>query len=189
MANTKESVGGVIKGPESVDILNKKLQFHWTSDKKLQKILNEGIFSQDFGKRIKDKRFGYLEESVVFTTRDVKRIYMSTPDLNSIVGIAINLPETIKTPSHGIPIRVAPRRFIGLVIVDNLPIREDKFYLYCKLSESFVVEEKVLQHLERVAPLAKQSGLPIYGTSGNLYFPSKLMHEELSSKHNPPLTI
>lgn len=176
---------------EAVDIFKKGYRFHFTTARKLPRILSEGIFSNTFGHRIRDPRFAALDESVsVWTTHRVGYVFMSVPEQSQIVGIAVDLPDSQRGQTISSHFRIAPREFAGLVIIDTLPIgKEVPGALYRKFGRKLIKGSEMENLLNRVeeyksmmAENTKTGQLPIYGTSGSLYFPHRLSYGDLAIK-------
>lgn len=178
---------------EVVDIFERGYQFHFTTPRKLPRILSEGIFSHAFARRIKDPRFSVLDEDQspsVWATYGPRQVFMAVPDYNRIVGIVIDPPKSQRGPLNVTHFRIAPREFAGLVVIDTLPIgKEVDGHLYKEFGDKLIGDlemENLLKRVEEYKKLmaenSKTRQLPIYGTSGSLYSPYRLSYKALAIK-------
>lgn len=191
MRNIKETREVVSNTPRLIDVLSGDYNFHYVALRRLSQILTRGIFSTAFGQRIKDSRFTDLNENFsVWVMNDPREIFMTLPDFNRIVGLVIkapNLSARRESLFSEIPIRVAPRKFLGLTIIDTLPIENKRGSLYRRVGDVLMGDPEIkdiLENVEKAKQIAEAESiniprLPIYGTSGSLYSPVRLNYGDL----------
>ena len=175
--------------PEPVDILSGKYRFHWTTIDKLPKIMQRGLYSERLAKRIGDSDYRktrpHSNPKLVSLTSDASDIQSS--NVFTAVGLCV-LETTTSTFSRlDANFRVAPRQFVGILIVDKIPswgfalnapdFPEDLYDL--EKSKSYVDRKIIeIQELLKTSETRARS-IPIYGISGNLYWPKRITHEEI----------
>ncbi len=169
---------------EIVDLLDPKYMIHWAPIWKLPSILKSGIYSPIFAKQIKDEDF---EKRVKATRRDV--FFEASKDFvhghpNRVVGLVV---DTAKSRA---PLRTAPREILGIVVVDTL---ENIGYINGNsggrlgevvaafLDRPKMKEKDVMERITKVQELivSVESNVPIYGISGQIYWPQRMSHQEI----------
>lgn len=157
---------------EPLDVVDGRLKFHWTEVEKLPRILSTGFYSESFAKRIKDDEFKPLHERLHNEDKRYTHI-AETPrpqiwelDIEKGVGIVVSDLRT-----RTVYLRMAPRKFVGLMIYD-----EDE-----KTDNGLATEEIITRRLDQVLQILNKEDvvLPVYGTSGNLYWPKRMTHDEI----------
>lgn len=178
---------------EYLSIRNPGFSFHYTIDESLPAAFKHGILSKDeeekrgLGVRPKASRSSHDQ---VYLTTEVQDLYFlkdENEDLDSalsdVVAIAIDTPDRIDQRGWFTEMgAVEPNRFKALVFVDC------HINYGTKLSEKYVLGEPISQELaqervKKLRSLCQKSGfdLPIYGITGNLYWPLRMTREEVRS--------
>lgn len=161
---------------EPIDLLSGEYIFHWTSVDKIPSILSKGLLSPKFASRIAS--YGYraflthsdADSSVYFspTIEGYSHVLAQTVGYDRAVAVAIKSPY-----GHG-KLRVPPRKFVGLVVDDQTQERPDH-------KEEIV--ERALSSVGKIMDVCNKEGIqlliPIYGSSGNQYWPECMSHEEI----------
>ena len=154
---------------ELVDLKNEgNLKVHWTTFKNLPQILVKGIYSPKFARRIKDREY---EANWVYDPEDEYVWTMPAPgshhDYEKVGIIFLGTKE--------FPQRVAPRKFIGLCVDDTcLFVDATKEEIDQKREEALDVIGQIKAELGKLG-----INMAIYGTSGDLYWPIEIDHEEI----------
>lgn len=197
----------VAKQPEIIDILDGSYIFHWTSIENLRKIFTKGIYSRKFAKRIGDKEFRKqwgeeferVDDNFIYTSSSPEDIFGDSEttrlDFGKVVGIVARVPKLFEGVSRRHPhwslvqSRIAPREFSGLVLVDKEPLGGHYQELHHadldRLRNLVVITKPFILRLVRQLKIffetqgTKTGPLPIYGTSGDLYWPKRMTHEEI----------
>jgi len=169
---TVEKKEATNKVTELLDVVDGGLKFHWTEVEKLPRILSKGFYSESFAKRIKDYEFKPLHERLHNADKRYTHV-AETPrptiwELDLEKGVAIVVSD-LRT--RNVYLRLAPRKFVGLMIYD-----EDE-----KTDSGLATEEIIARRLDQVLQILNNEDmvLPVYGTSGNLYWPRCMSHEEI----------
>ncbi|MBI4037605.1 hypothetical protein HY382_00995 [Candidatus Curtissbacteria bacterium] len=182
-----EQQEGLEAGFKPVDILNKNYQFHWTPIGKIEKVLNRGIYSRVFANRIRDNEFHQRTSPHLWPPeKDVYFTPFSWKGLPGSVGIAIGGIPIIENAAS---LRVAPRKFVGIVVKDSISretceLLKEKWHSdFESLREQNVPEQDTLREVGLIAEVIKQAGeanrLGVYGMSGDLYSPKRMSHDEI----------
>ena len=167
------------------DILDGYHRVHYTKIEKLPKILRRGIYCGRFAARIRDNKYKpYLKgESLVHLSADIgnKHHFSGLPNRDA-VGILIKRSSPTST-SHfeDENIRIAPREFTGIVFPDdysNSGTRTD-------FPNPEALKRFVDQRSEEIKDILAKTNmdLPIYGTTGNLYWPERINHDQIVSRN------
>lgn len=155
---------------ELVDILSGKNKFHWTSIENLPRILSRGLYSPDFARRIKDKGYKVSHHlRFVYLTHLPKQLWAGVKGVALVVDVS---------QDSMVFARIAPRQFVGIMIVDEPRLAQ-------RLRERVELRKSaVFKRVNQIVGLMSKTGdpgkvLPVYGTSGDLYWPQKMSHEEI----------
>jgi|SRR3989338_1637236 len=186
-----------------VDIKNGNFRFHWTKMKGLGRKLRTGIYSLEFARRIRDRDYtvrassrfpqppgpgGKTWEHFVFVTGNLHTAFTlrksprnhAREDPTALIGIVLT-----GLSQDEVPLRIAPRQFIGLVIVDRMPNYPDSRASWVqKLNDPEQREAHIEEMLAQIRGLydsgmSPNSKLPVYGYSGRVYLPKRMSHEEV----------
>lgn len=174
---TKETL---TQKPEIVDILSGRFSCHWTAMENLPKILSKGIYSATFAKRIRDKNYSPRSHPVfprsVFVNPYFEEVF---GDPEKVIGIVVEISGRVE-----VPIRIAPRKFVGVVLLDKRPAVAayppiPRFL--DELSDPVKARTYVLERIEQIKTVfeSEKRSLPIYGLSGDLYWPRRMTHKEI----------
>jgi len=165
-----------------VDILGDNYQFHWTSIDKLPEILRQGIYSQAFAKRIGDETFiseweDYSNAHFVYVAMSPTTVY---GDFVKGVACIVDLPQM-----REVHLRIGPSQIVGLVVVDQLP---QLYYptpaTVIKSLPGRITKSSVFKKIDQIKHIfeserPRTGSLPIYGISGNLYWPQQILHPQI----------
>jgi len=177
---TSERQKAISQPKEIIDVLSGEYQFHYTSMEELSKILNRGIYSGTFAERIGDSEFKNRTQGMiwpdVFLTSLIKQVW---GEPLKMVGIIVDAPQQSR-----VPLRISPRQFVGIVVPDeSQPI---KFSCLAKMIKERIRMRKsaVIERVNQIVQIINREGdrngtLPIYGISGDLYWPRRMSHEEI----------
>ncbi len=151
---------------EIVDIISEEYRVHWLQIEQLPKILKRGIYSPKFARRIGD-----IEYKPRRTSWDEHYVHTTEPfgsfgeDRVSVIFKGAKNRR-----------RIAPRKFIGVCVWDNV-------FRLQELEDELRQREytETLELVDQIRILLANAGidLPIYGTSGDLYWPERMSHEEI----------
>lgn len=174
---------------EARDILSGEFKVHWTPIEKLQKILKTGIYSSSFATRVNDS--DYLSQFTPPTGHDDKFVYVAPlnpawprGEIDKVVGVVVDAAPSGYTEFTA-NLRITPRQFIGLVLVDKVPPRQIDFYnnrmeILLERAKNAIKLLRKKSFIERqVKEFEAVNHLPIYGTSGDMYWPRRMNHEEI----------
>lgn len=188
---------------EIIDIFGGQYVFHWTPVENLPRIFSRGIYSADFANRVKDKEFkkqwSFSDDKYVYVVRHPDDIFGDAVnqelDFGKVVACVINPSERDKGLFFGkiwdcVHFRVAPKEIVGLLVVDHLPKDRrrhppEKRTIFSELKKRvYITKSFVLKRIERIRGIfetmeTKTRPLPIYGTSGDMYWPRRMTHDEI----------
>lgn len=162
---------------EPIDLLDGSHRCHWTFRDFLPKILSRGIYSGAFATRIGDTEYQRLHTTDY--ARPPKSVWvmgsMETPfpemKGKHSVGIVVDLAQ-----EREVPIRIRPAKFIALVLDDQWVSWPNEKRAEKGLNPNDIEPIRALFSSTNV----KIKPLPIYGTSGDMYWPKKISHEEIA---------
>ena len=154
-----------ISGIEPVDIYNGNYRFHYTHVNNLQKILKSQKIRAGKG--------------AAWTASSAKFIYnREYEEPKDLVGIIIRGGQTAPKRFQRKHIKV--EEFAGIVVIDNLELPRiddwsDPFaHQYMHVGNSLLEQGEIYIRVNRIKKILEGLNirhLPIYGTSGNLYYP------------------
>lgn len=174
------------------------LGFHYTIASELPDILRHGLLSrweeERRGLHVRKRASRSFHDQVYFTTR-VKDLHFYTEEhyktineaLEDVVGIAIDRPDYARSREghFGVNDFVAPDRFRALVIVDREtsykdPKQQRDAYDKCEFGNS-LPEEAIAKRVETLRRICQEAAvdLPIYGVSGDMYYPERKTRSEI----------
>lgn len=173
---------------EIIDVLSTKHQFHWEKMDKIPTILSNGLPSNKFAEDFDDRS---LRHSWPLSRSEARNAYLLTSHFNVVYGatmedldqmVAIAIRENTELFYPG---RVASTQFAGFVVIDTAvahPFSRNPFLGREKLPESQA--QDIRQRVDRVrdlveANVTQSDTTPVYGTSGDMYWPQHMSHEEI----------
>lgn len=184
---------------EYLSIRGGSLGFTYTIDKALPTVLQHGLLS-----RLEERKRGlkvrvYESRSVptmIYFTTSVDDVYVRNDDegttdeqMAKVVGIGIDRPNFAKVQEghFGMEDAVNPKEFKVLVFIDQYAVDTGK-RIYGVPSYRFnghLSEDKINARLETLKTICKQSGrsIPIYGVSGDMYWPERKSRGEIWDMH------
>lgn len=191
------SEGAPIPQEPIPDITNGDFGFHFTVDRGLRGAFQHGLLSRDEERRLglatRIRASRSYSDTVYFTTK-INDIYFRREHdlpledtLSDVVAIAINRPDFARARDghFGMEDKVDPHNFKSLLFIDThvseMP-KEQRQNSFDNYKVGMPLDEKIVA--DRVAFLRSQceeSGidLPIYGISGNLYWPEQKSRGEI----------
>lgn len=166
----------VLVKQETIDLLDGSHRCHWTFRDFLPRILSRGIYSEAFAARIGDTEYQRLHTTD--HARPPKGVWvmgpMETPfpemKGKHLVGIVVDVAQ-----EREVPIRIRPAKFIALVLDDQWVSWPNKKRAEKGLEPNDIGAIRALFSSNNV----KIKPLPIYGTSGDMYWPKRMTHEEI----------
>lgn len=177
----------IVEQPAVTDILNGRYRIHYTGIEILPKALNRGLYSGKFAARIGDSEYGrgmavtgkpLSNEKYVWLNSEIGKNYSYSRD-KDVIGILIEGTESHLPGVETALLRIAPRKFVGVVILDdyNNPQTRVDFPNPEELRRS------VDSRIEEVKTILAETNmsLPIYGSTGNLYWPQRINHDQIVS--------
>lgn len=187
-----------------VDIKSGNFRFHWTKIDWLRRKLTRGIYSLEFARKIEDREYtvrasskfpqplgpgGKSWEHFVFISDALSTVFTlqksprsrAREDPTKLIGIVLRG----ESGSLEVPLRIAPRQFIGLVIVDMArPFDPSRASWTQTLRDSDLRETHIAAMLAEIegaydSGVSRNGRLPVYGYSGGLYLPQRMSYEEV----------
>lgn len=175
------------------DILDGYHRVHYSKIGKLPEILKRGLYSGQFAARIGDDEYPAHNEEVKYVglSADIGNDYLfaGLPNKDD-AGILIkrSSPASRSAETELVRFRIAPREFVGIVIPDDYNHRGIRT-LFPNPRE---LRRFVDQRSEEIKTILAEAhmDLPIYGSTGNLYWPERISHDQvmrrnLGVKRNP----
>lgn len=183
-------IGDQAKPKEYPIVRSSNYGFHYTVDDALPATFEHGILSrfEEINRGLKvRKRTSQSHPDMVFFTTDIEDLYFTQHEnedlqtaLSYVVGIAIDRPDfaRAKDGHFGEENVVQPDKFKALIFVDT-EINHGKKSGY-DLGH-FLPEDTLQQRIRKLRTLceSKEIDLPIYGVSGNLYWPERMTREQV----------
>lgn len=165
-----------------VNILDGSYKCRWSQLGTLASILRHGVLSRDeAGKRritIDRSTGGPPTWDVIPLMEDFDSVFGNPLEVFGIV---------VRTRKNSLSGSIDPQKFVGLVIPDR-PVKND---LWCWNTSRVMTdpEEKeryLSASIERILEIYRITGksLPIYGTSGNLYWSRRMDHSAIVSSQS-----
>lgn len=170
-ANGSEDVSFLAKETESIKVIpinlrQRKYAYHWSPRDRLLAILDRGIYNQKFAQRIGDeqfkKQYSWSPEGTLSFTRQVGNIWPK----GEVVGFAIKRPKESAKINFMLGRHRIPQRKLLALIVSERRIKDD----LTQYIQDIVDEQR---KIPRLVPL------PIYGVSGNMYWPKRMSRQEI----------
>jgi len=154
------------------DLKFRDLKFHWTTLEDLPSILRRGFYSEKFAKKVGDRQFKRRSKGFMHEV-DLRYTNVSSDpgphiEIDPQTDVALIVRDS---RPRNVYFRVAPRKFMGVVIYDQ-PEHG---------GPDWSEESSLSDRLGRLTKALEQEGkiMPVYGTSGNMYRPRRISHKEI----------
>lgn len=195
MQDSKEGPPESSLGRPKEHLIIRTLGFHYTVDSLLPKIFQHGLLSrleeEKRGLQARERRSSRSQPDQVYFTTRINDLYFlrDAPDqtldeaLRDIVGIAVDRPQLARTCKGPFVINniVEREKFRALVIIDTEVSPKDQYTHGAYEFGDPLSEEAIRARVESLRIVCQQAGvdLPIYGVSGDMYYPERKTRSEI----------
>lgn len=169
---------------------------------RLEGVLRYGIVAENFAKRIgipiSRNYSDFRNKTIVSLCRPVDPLdaafsvgikaavqleYIKVPRENIYTVLIKNRYPVYETDESEAKIRIAPRFFMGIVIMDNTDVQwlVEGYGIRINLESATTQEtvDKVVEKLQFIYKDKPNLFIPIYGLSGGLYWPRQMSYQEV----------
>jgi hypothetical protein len=186
--------GETIPPIEVIDIFDDRYKVHYLAEQYLQKVFQRGLYTSKFAQRIGDVEHPSNSDrfpmSGVWVSSKVNVVYRKQQPITQTVGVIIEGISDSNSITE-VPLRIAPRQIVGLVIPDT-QVEED-YGVYSIVGKHRLEGsdfKQVTEQIDRIKKVIENTSdqdkkATIYGTSGDLYYPYALTHAEVVNRINP----
>ena len=172
---------------EVFDVKSGQFKFHWTQalPDRITKLRLNGILSpreaRAFG--LSDKKPGNPDEdNTVFVSRSLETsFYDPREDIGAVLKDVRSFPY-VEGQSEIVPRNITPDHIAAWIIPDSPARNQDSRLSQEEWDE--IIRNR-LRDIDLANAMLESRGkkpLPVYGTSGNMYGPERLSHEEIQER-------